>query len=450
MLKRLKNATKSLIAVIALILSALIFYVFFSDKILPLVESKAFVFANKLGIVSTHYFESAPAEYAVNSAPPSNNFNYDIAAHIGGCIPESASELVINVKDQGAAGDGAVNDTAAFQNAVDRAAGSGGTVYVPDGVYMIDAIAHINLKDNMTLRLSKGAVLKAMPNNQENYAIISIQNVANVNVQGGVLQGERAQHQGSAGEWGMGLEILGAKHVVVENVAANDNWGDGFYVGNEAGDILFCAVKADNNRRQGMSVTSANGVKIQDSVFTNANGTPPMAGLDLEPNKGETVANVRVLRSQFLHNHGSGILLSVPDAIAGQAFIRNVELKNNRVAENGVTGFYSAGIHLTQQSNQRVIENTVIKNWHDGIAIVSESRGNMISGNQVIGNGNSTDKKTGIGIILYNRSTDNTVTNNIIGENVNHDILDLVGGNWVEKNKRFVGRAGNRNAAKNK
>jgi polygalacturonase len=66
-----------------------------------------------------------------------------------------------------------------MQTAIDAVAGTGGTVLVPAGVYMIDAVAkpRFSLKDNMTLKLADGATLKAIPNDQKKYAILTISSV---------------------------------------------------------------------------------------------------------------------------------------------------------------------------------------------------------------------------------------------------------------------------------
>jgi parallel beta-helix repeat protein len=51
----------------------------------------------------------------------------------------AGSPAVFNVKDTGARGDGATDDTAALQRAVDRAGAVGGTVLFPSGVYLFSA-----------------------------------------------------------------------------------------------------------------------------------------------------------------------------------------------------------------------------------------------------------------------------------------------------------------------
>lgn len=101
------------------------------------------------------------------------------------CASLPASDVVVNVKDKGAVGDGRADDTAAIQAAIDAVAGTRGTVLVPDGVYMVNAVEkNLNLKSDMTLKLAGGAVLKAIPNDETHYAVLTISGVSNVWVTG--------------------------------------------------------------------------------------------------------------------------------------------------------------------------------------------------------------------------------------------------------------------------
>lgn len=84
-----------------------------------------------------------------------------------GCVVPPRSPLVVNVRDKGAKGDGSADDTEAIQAAIDEVGGTGGTVLVPGGTYMVDAVKkkrRLALKSDMTLKLAKDAVLKAIPN----------------------------------------------------------------------------------------------------------------------------------------------------------------------------------------------------------------------------------------------------------------------------------------------
>ena len=96
-----------------------------------------------------------------------------------GCAKTPTSPLVVNVRQKGAKGDGRTDDTAALQAALDKVAGTGGTVLVPDGVYMVDAASERRLKirNDTTLKLSPGATIKAIPNGAQSYALLTVTGV---------------------------------------------------------------------------------------------------------------------------------------------------------------------------------------------------------------------------------------------------------------------------------
>jgi parallel beta-helix repeat protein len=347
--------------------------------------------------------------------------------------------LIVNVKALGAFGDGIHNDTAAIQAAIDEIGGTGGSVQIPDGVYLVDAVNYLHLQSNMTLNLSSGAVLKAIPNSQANYSVLRIDGVTNVNVIGGTLQGERTQHQGTSGEWGMGVDIHNSSNITIEGLSTIDMWGDGIYIGDSSTNIQVCKVLADNNRRQGISITSVNGAVVKDSIFQNTNGTAPSAGLDIEPNPGETVNNVQVLNSQFNNNWGTGIYSCFSAGYnPSTTFAKNIIISGNTVNNNGVIGTYSAGIYLSIQTGVIVSNNIVKNSVQDGIVIDNGSSKNTIKGNTVTGSGynNNVDKYIGNGILLYDNSANNIVTGNTVTGNI-LNIVDLVGGNQLITNLTY-------------
>jgi parallel beta-helix repeat protein len=351
------------------------------------------------------------------------------------CNKCSDKTAEINVRNIGAIGNGLQDDTSAIQTAIDQIS-NGGTVLIPDGVYLIDTKKHIKLKSNMSLKLTSGATLKAIENDLSNYSILRLEKLENVKVMGGTLQGDRSQHHGVDGEWGMGLEIYASKNILITGVNAIDNWGDGFYVGNQSKNIIFDSVVADNNRRQGMSITSAEDVIVKNSIFKNTNGALPMDGLDLEPNRGETVKNIQILNSKFLSNKGCGIESTVSDETAGTAFVKNIIIEGNTVKQNGAIDNYSAGIKISRQSGQIINNNIVEDNLHDGIIIVNDAFKNIVSNNRVTGNGHTENRKTGFGILMYNSATENVVINNLVFGNKNDNIFDDTKQNNIKDNYR--------------
>ena len=199
----------------------------------------------------------------------------------------------------------------------------------------------------------------------------------------------------------------------------------------------MCSVIADNNRRQGITVTSVNGAVIKNSIFRNSKGTHPSAGLDIEPNDGEIINNLQVLNSQFNNNRNSGIQLSFPSvAAASSASVSNVTISGNTITNNGVVGTYSSGIYISAHKYLNITNNIIKDNVQDGINLMNGATGNLVTGNTVTGSGynNNTDLNIGNGVIMYGSgSTANTVTNNIVLGN-KKAILDSTGGNIITPN----------------
>jgi pectate lyase-like protein len=241
------------------------------------------------------------------------------------CPEPVASSVTINVKNKGAKGDGRTNDTDAIQAAIDTVP-TGGTVLVPDGTYMVSTLPRENLrlKSDMVLKLAPHAVLKAIPSNEKRVALLRISNASNVTVIGGTLLGQRNKLKEARG-LGMGLRIdNGSSKISVLNMAANDMWGDGFYV-EGASEVTLCGVTADNNRRQGLSIIQGDNILVKYSLFQNTNGERPGAGIDLEPDeRAQAIDNIRIQSSRFLDNAGPGILIN-----GKKGPVSNVEITRN-------------------------------------------------------------------------------------------------------------------------
>ena len=265
-------------------------------------------------------------------------FAFCLAGHAHGaprppaCSVKAASPLVVNVRDQGARGDGKTDDTAAIQKAIDAVAGTGGTVYVPDGVYMVTGVGseRLTLRSKMTIKLADRAILKVIPNDAKKYSVLKISEASDVAVVGGTLQGDRFEHKTKKGQWGMGIFIgRDAERVTVVGVTSRDMWGDGFYV-THSNNVALCSVVAIRNRRQGLSIISARNLLVTNSIFRDTHGTRPSAGIDIEPNgPDQEVADVRIEYSKFIDNAGDGIM------IAGKkGRVANVQIRHN-VFEGG-------------------------------------------------------------------------------------------------------------------
>src|SRR5581483_5072878 len=103
---------------------------------------------------------------------------------------QTIGSTVLNVRNFGATGNGSTNDTVAIQAAINALPSSGGTIVVPAGTYMIDAVKGVSLRSHTRLSLSSGAYLKAIPNSAERYNVVKIWKLNNVEIVGGHILGE--------------------------------------------------------------------------------------------------------------------------------------------------------------------------------------------------------------------------------------------------------------------
>jgi parallel beta-helix repeat protein len=291
----------------------------------------------------------------------------------------SIGSTTINAKNKGARGNGSHDDTAAIQAAVNALPSSGGTVYIPAGRYMINALKPIQMRSHTRLKLDPSAELVVIPNSASRYWVVKVWNVNNVVITGGKMTGDRYSHRGTGGEWGYGINVSGSKNVLIRQVQLSNFWGDGLFVGaitTSRSQVLsnyvtINGVTSSNNRRQGLSMGPANHVYIVNSTFKNTKGTLPEAGIDIEPQKEGPVRTVRLEKNTFSGNNGNGIELH--DNISDITIVGNT-LSGNRgfgamaisAPYLNITGNYAtrnglAGVGLSGTTHNSSVRNNKLQ-----------------------------------------------------------------------------------------
>ena len=174
----------------------------------------------------------------------------------------------------------------------------------------------LQLKNNAVLELR--TTLYVVGNSLSNYTVLS---AANDNrIIGGRIVGDVGQHtyaEGTTSEWGFGIALFNCSNVRIEKVHISKCTGDGIYIGggtvSELQDyskgsqnVYIKNVICDDNRRQGISITYADGVVLDNCIFSGTGKTEltsPGCGMDIEPNKGQSVRNVVVRKCKILNNN---------------------------------------------------------------------------------------------------------------------------------------------------
>ena len=326
---------------------------------------------------------------------------------------KAEAATVVDVRTFGAKGNGATNDTAAIQKAINSLPSTGGTVVIPPGTYGIDAVTSLKLKSNITLQMSPTTILGVIPNAATKYTVLNIGGVSNVNVNSGVLWGDRLTHKGTTGEHGFGVGIFGASNVTITGTASNNMWGDGFYIGNgptfgsslktRSTNVKLIDVTADNNRRQGISITSGKDISVVRAKLTNTNGAAPSAGIDVEPNgKTDILQNISIVDTYTANNQGAGIALSL-GAIVGTTTPISITVTNH-TDDGSKQGMNISGGSGIIPGTVRVDNPTWMNSKTNALAVVgTDYRGfSTTVNNAKVVNANTSAKGAAIAIYNYN------------------------------------------------
>ena len=191
----------------------------------------------------------------------------------------AADAVPLNVRDFGAKGDGLVKDTAAIQKALDAcAAAGGGTVLVPEGLYLTGSLT---LGANTTLQLSSHTSLIGSPDiadyplvtirwegefREGHRALISATNAANVTIVGsGSIFGPPISLSHLRNPRGPALiELTGCTNALLENFTTQ-------YQQLWSIHLLYCnnftatnlTIRTVNANGDGLDVDSCDGVTIE-------------------------------------------------------------------------------------------------------------------------------------------------------------------------------------------
>lgn len=183
------------------------------------------------------------------------------------------------------------DDTATLQSLLDSTA----TTVVIDNIGRdwITRPLFLN-RSNVTVILEPGVIVRALAGGYpgSNDCMLTIQNKSNVHLRGYGATLVMNKPEYTTGEHRMVLQIRSCSTIWIEGLTLKSSGGDGIYLGvssasgsvNYSSNVVIRDVLCDDNKRNGLSVISVNGLLVEGSAFINTTGTPPQNGIDLEPN----------------------------------------------------------------------------------------------------------------------------------------------------------------------
>ena len=182
--------------------------------------------------------------------------------------------------------------------------------------------AGLRIPSNRVITFLEGSQLRLKPSDKQGYSMLDMNLSTNVTLVSPVLVGDRYNHRGTTGEWGMGISSNGASNITILSPKAKNMWGDGIYIGSAgrtpSRNIVIKDAYLEYNRRDGITITSVIGLKIENAYIGFSNGTLPMSGIAFEPNRTyEEIQDVVISNPRTVGNLKAGIFLSLGNLMGG-------------------------------------------------------------------------------------------------------------------------------------
>ncbi len=261
------------------------------------------------------------------------------------------------------------------------------------GTYAVNA--PLLAQSNQTIRFAQGVIIQASAAGLTGGAIFKIDECENVQVYGGVFDGNKAAIP--AGTLN-GVVLFNSDKVKLFGVIAqncpSDNVtlgaaGDGFYIGGFAGgspgcnNIELIGCSAFSNVRQGLSVVRALDWRVIGGEYSDTTGNAPGAGIDVEANPGLGTVESGVIQGVTLRGNHYGIVLTEGS-------------KNITVTGCNILGSRNASLLLSTVQGCTIVGNVMIpaQTVSGPIVDVVVPTGVMFANNYIEGQGTGSTADT--------------------------------------------------------
>jgi hypothetical protein len=336
------------------------------------------------------------------------DWDHDVTNILVDLIGKAESTIfhTVSVKEPayGAQGDGLTEDTDAINAAIDAIPTSGGTLYFPPGVYLVDWSAVTIDKSNLTVLGAPGAVLKLMPDFNyisQTFRIVGGTEISDIKIIGMTFDGNWANR--GVGEpvdstQAHAIYVKNVRRLWIENCYIHDVMGDGICI--DPGDAESSEIFIRNNvinhvMRNGISVVAGYKVLIDGNVIDGFNTD----GIDLEPDQDDNCRFITITHNfckpnstyENTHNtnrlYGISLKMDTPGASDKRGSIKVIGNTVQGITDTGVQ-YPNAGIWMQKCRSAIVQGNNLFEcgvGIYSGSDSASDGSTGSISGNVVRG-----------------------------------------------------------------
>jgi hypothetical protein len=287
--------------------------------------------------------------------------------------------------------------------------------------------------DNTIIQLGNATIQLASDNATHGHGF-RVFGTKNITISGGTIIGDRATRSSGVG---MNIQVTGgfstgADNILIENVKSRDAYLDNFNVGGGAttsNRVRIINSDGWNARRCALSITGKVGsVRVDGFRGSGTNGSSPEAGLDVEPDAGESTEIIDIANSDFYLNTGPGVYVQKGNGIS----TKRVRLSNVNSYLNSSYGFNFSGALYGSGSNLNGWENAVggmvftdASNWDVNGGVLDNNANNNLEINSshylYLGGGMQLVNSQGDGAVVRVNSSNITMDVKIKGS-ANHGL----------------------------
>lgn len=274
-------------------------------------------------------------------------------------VPANAYNIE-NALPTGFVRDGSIDYTPYIQQAIDQYS----IISFPGFPILINDTG-LKIGSNKALYFLNGSEIHLKPTTNSNYNILDIRGEENVILADPVIIGDRHEHLGTEGEAGIGIGIRGSNNITLINPKVSNCWGDGIYIGvNDnlgSKNITIKGGFTSNNRRDGLTIISVDGFKL-DNFYSGYNfGTTPECGINFEPNSNTNeLKNIVFNNITTEGNLGYGIMMGFSNLYGGTN--KNIDITINNHIDNQSKKAIKISCYPTRRLGNEVITSNVVYN----------------------------------------------------------------------------------------